>query len=293
MSSTEHGPGCLVLVATPIGNLGDLPPRAIEALRAAALVCCEDTRRTGKLLQHAGIRAERLAVTNEHTEHARIAEVLDVLASGRDVAVVTDAGTPGISDPGERLVRAVVAAGGVVSAVPGPAALVMALVVSGFDTTRFVFEGFLPRSGGDRTRRLAEVAAEPRTVVLYEAPHRIERTVADLATVCGAERPVLLARELTKLHEELWRGSLADAAARLAEVGPRGEYVVVLAGAPPEGPADDDRITAALREAMARGDTRKAAIATVTASLGVSKRRVFDIATALPRAPRIDEDTHE
>lgn len=288
----ERGPGRLVLVATPIGNLGDLPPRAVDALRSAALVCCEDTRRTGKLLQHAGVRAERLAVTNEHTEHARIAEVLDVLASGRDVAVVTDAGTPGISDPGERLVRAVVGAGGIVSAVPGPAALVMALVVSGFDTTRFVFEGFLPRSGGDRSRRLADVASEPRTVVLYEAPHRIERTITDLAAVCGADRPVLLARELTKLHEELWRGTLAEAAARMTEVGPRGEYVVVLAGAPPEGPADDDRIRAELVHEMDRGHTRKAAVATVTASLGVSKRRAFDIATALPRRPVVDPDQH-
>jgi len=171
--------GTLVLVATPIGNLGDLPPRAVEVLRGVALVCCEDTRRTGKLLHHAGVSA-RMAVANEHTEAARVAEVVEMLGAGHDVALVTDAGTPGISDPGERLVRAVVDAGFAVSAVPGPAALVMALVVSGLDTTRFVFEGFLPRSGGERTSRLAEVAAERRTVVLYEAPHRVVRTVADL-----------------------------------------------------------------------------------------------------------------
>ena len=150
--------GRLVLVSTPIGNLGDLPPRAVEALRAATLICCEDTRRTGRLLQHAGVTGVRMAVANEHTEAARTGQVLDVLGAGDDVALVTDAGTPGISDPGWRLVTAVVDAGFEVTAVPGPVALVMALVVSGLDTTRFAFEGFLPRSGRERTTRLGEVA---------------------------------------------------------------------------------------------------------------------------------------
>lgn len=277
------GTGTLVLVATPIGNLGDLPPRAVEALRTASLICCEDTRRTGKLLQHAGISGVRMAVANEHTERDRVDQVLRLLEAGDDVAFVSDAGTPGISDPGERLVRAVVERGHRVSAVPGPAALVMALVVSGFDTTRFVFEGFVPRSGSDRTRRLAEVAAERRTTVLYEAPHRVARTVADLIAQCGPDRKVALARELTKLHEEVWRGTLADAATHLAEREPRGEYVIVVEGAPADGPADDTAITAALVRAMDGGESRKAAIATVTAALGVSKRRVFDIATSLPR----------
>jgi 16S rRNA (cytidine1402-2'-O)-methyltransferase len=274
--------GRLVLVATPIGNLGDLSPRAADALRHATLVCCEDTRRTGKLLHHAGISA-RMAVANEHTESARAAEVIDVIAAGGDVALVSDAGTPGISDPGERLVRAVLAAGHEVTAVPGPAALVMALVVSGFDTTRFVFEGFLPRSGGDRAARLAEIAAERRTTVLYEAPHRIARTIDDLHSACGAERPVALARELTKLHEEVWRGSLAAAVDHLGRVEPRGEYVVVLAGAAPAPAADDDAIRAALVAAVAGGATRRDAVATVTAALGVARRRVFDLATTLPR----------
>ena len=279
--------GRLVLVATPIGNLGDLAPRAIEALRGAALICCEDTRRTGKLLQHAGVRV-RMAVTNDHTEHARVAEVLDLLAGGLDVALVSDAGTPGISDPGERLARAVIDAGFVVSAVPGPAALVMALVVSGFDTTRFVFEGFVPRSGIDRSRRLDDIAAERRTVVLYEAPHRVLRTITDLAQRCGPDRRVALARELTKLHEEVWRGTLIEAATHLVEREPRGEYVVVIDSAPPPADADETAITAALTQEISGGATRKAAVATVTASLGAQKRRVFDIATSLPRyeAPR-------
>lgn len=285
MSDRHQAPiaGQLILVATPIGNLGDLSPRAVEVLGAATLVCCEDTRRTGRLLQHAGIRGARLAVTNDHTEHVRIDEMLQVLADGGIVAVVSDAGTPGISDPGERLVRAAVAAGHTVSAVPGPSALVMALVVSGFDTTRFVFEGFLPRTGADRSQRLADIAADRRTTVVYEAPHRIVRTVGDLAATCGPERRVALTRELTKLHEEVWRGPLGDAVERVAAIEPRGEYVIVVEGAPPPGPADDAAIEAALVTAMADGADRKTAIATVMASLGVPKRRVYDIATSLPR----------
>jgi 16S rRNA (cytidine1402-2'-O)-methyltransferase len=271
----SSGIGTLWLVATPIGNLGDLPPRAVEVLTGAALVCCEDTRRTGRLLQHAGIRAERLAVANDHTETNRIAEVLDLLALGRDVAIVTDAGTPGISDPGERLVRAALDAGHPVSAVPGPAAAVMALVISGLPTARFVFEGFLPRSGRDRTERLADVAAEHRTVVLYEAPHRIERTLADLRAACGDGRRVAVARELTKLYEDVTRGTLGD-----IEIGtPRGEYVVVIEGAATEPvAADDDAIRTALRAELATGATKKDAIAAVSARLGVPRRSVYALA---------------
>ncbi len=276
--------GQLWLVSTPIGNLGDLPPRAVATLRACALICCEDTRHSGKLLSHAGVAGVRLAIANEHTEDARAAEVLELLAAGRDVAVLTDAGTPGISDPGARLVRAAIVAGHRVSAVPGPAALVMGLVLSGFDTTRFVFEGFLPRSGKDRKQRITDIASERRTIVLYEAPHRVQRTVADLLASCGGDRQIALARELTKLHEETWRGSLADAATHVAEHAPRGEYVLVIEGAR-EVVVDttDDAITDALRMALAAGADRRAAIATVTTSTGASKRRVYDLALTLPR----------
>jgi 16S rRNA (cytidine1402-2'-O)-methyltransferase len=277
--------GRLVLVSTPIGNLGDLSPRAVEAIRDAALVCCEDTRRSGRLLQHAGITGARLAVANEHTEAARSAQVIEVLDGGENVAVLTDAGTPGISDPGWRLVVAVLDAGHEVTAIPGPAALVMALVVSGLDTTRFVFEGFLPRTGRERAARLAEVAAEHRTIVLYEAPHRVARTVADLVAACGRGRRVVLARELTKLHEDVWRGTLGEAVEHLAGTAPRGEYVVVLAGADRPDPADvtDEQVREALRMALADGDDRRTAIATVVADLRVAKRRAYDIALTLPR----------
>lgn len=273
--------GTLWLVATPIGNLGDLPPRAVDVLASAALVCAEDTRRTGRLLQHAGIRARRLAVANEHTEHARIADVLAVLGDGLDVAVVSDAGTPGVSDPGERLVRAALDAGFTVSAVPGPAAAVTALVISGLPTARYVFEGFLPRSGRERTGRLAEVAAERRTVVLYEAPHRIVRTLADLAVVCGPDRPVAVCRELTKLYEEVVRGTLATVAEAIGE--PRGEYVIVLGGATEvRAEPDDGAIRAALETALAGGASRRDAAAAVAAELGVPKKTVYALATTLP-----------
>ena len=271
----------LVLVATPIGNLGDLSPRAVEVLAAAALVCCEDTRRSGRLLTHAGVHARRLRRLDEHTELAAIDDVIGVLASGESVAVVTDAGTPGISDPGARLVRAVIDAGYEVTSVPGPVALVMALVVSGLPTDRFVFEGFLPRSGRDRTTRLAEIAVERRTVVLYEAPHRVARTVTDLAGSCGGDRRVALCRELTKLHEEVWRGTLADAARHLAASEPLGEFVIVLDGAPSATPIDDDAVRTILRKYLAAGSSTKDAAVEVAALTGRARREVYELALSL------------
>jgi 16S rRNA (cytidine1402-2'-O)-methyltransferase len=274
---TQSGP-TLWLVATPIGNLADLPPRAVEVLSTAGLVCCEDTRRTGRLLQHAGIRAERLAVANEHTEVSRVADVLTMLEAGRDVAIVTDAGTPGISDPGERLVRAVLDAGYRVSAVPGPAAAVVALTISGLPTARFVFEGFLPRSGRQRHQRLAEVASEQRTVVLYEAPHRVVRTLADLADACGVDRQVAVCRELTKLYEEVVRGDLGS-----IDIGePRGEYVIVLGGAAQVEPESDEAtIRRAIEAELDAGATTRDAANAVSARLGVPKRTVYALATEI------------
>ena len=205
------------------------------------------------LLSRHGVSGGRLVVVNEHTELDRMPYVLELLGDGMTVAVVSDAGSPGISDPGERLVAAALDAGYEVSAIPGPSAVVMGLSISGLPTGRFVFEGFLPRSGSGRAERLAEVAGERRTIVLYEAPHRLARTLAELRDACGPERRVALARELTKLHEELWRGTLGEAVEHAAQVAPLGEYVIVLAGAPAEGPADDDTIRAALRERLAAG----------------------------------------
>ena len=273
------GAGTLWLVATPIGNLSDLTPHAVEVLGRVALVCCEDTRRTGRLLQHAGVRAARLAVANDHTEHHRIDDVLDVLASGGDVAVVTDAGTPGVSDPGERLVRAAIDAGHTVTAVPGPVAAVVALTISGLPTDRFVIDGFVPRSGRERRSHLAELAAERRTIVLYEAPHRIERTIADLAAALGPDRPVAVCRELTKLHEEVVRGTLGT-----IDLGtPRGEYVIVVGGRPDaQAPIGDDDVRSALRAELAAGASTKDAVTTVAAALGLPRNHVYDLATRSP-----------
>ena len=271
--------GILVLVATPIGNLGDLSPRAVATLQQSSLILCEDTRHSGKLLSHAGISGVRLAVCNEHTEADRGREVLSLLDAGETVTLITDAGTPGISDPGSRLVRVVLDAGHTVSAVPGPTAFIMALVISGLDTTRFVFEGFLPRSGRERATRLAAIAAEPRTVVIYEAPHRVERTVVDLAAACGGTRAVAVARELTKIYETVWRGSLDDAVTHLGATPPRGEYVIVLQGAPPRDEVTDAEIRSALHVALA-GHSRKDAVEAVVGQLDVPKRRVYDLALA-------------
>ncbi len=224
-----------------------------------------------------------MIVVNEHTESAVTARIVERIADGQTVAVVSDAGTPGISDPGERLVAAVVAAGFDVGSVPGPSAAIAALVTSGLPTGRFVFEGFLARKGSGRTARLTALAREPRTMVIYEAPHRIRRTIDDLISVMGASRRVVLARELTKLHEEMWRGALGAAAKHLSDVEPRGEYVIVLAGAPEPDEATDDDVRGALTARLATGSTRRDAATAVAAALGRSRRDVYAIALEVAR----------
>ena len=273
----------LVLVGTPIGNLGDLSPRAVEALAAADAICCEDTRRTGRLLQHAGVERRPLVIVNDHTEARAISGVLERLGRGERVAVVTDAGMPGISDPGERLVSAAVDAGHVVEVVPGPSAAVAALVTSGLATGRYTFEGFLPRKGSGRAERLAEISAERRTSVLYEAPHRLARTLADLAAACGGDRRVAVGRELTKLHEEVWRGSLDAAVAWVAGREPRGEVVVVLEGAPPPEPPGESEVEAGVRARLRQGASPRDAASAVAAELGVPRRWAYEVALRLRR----------
>jgi 16S rRNA (cytidine1402-2'-O)-methyltransferase len=277
----------LVLVGTPIGNLGDLAPRAVEALRDADVIAAEDTRRTRALLTHAGIRGgNRLRSVHAHNESARAADLVAAMTGGRTVAYVTDAGMPGISDPGEELVRACVEAGVPVEVVPGPSAALTALVLSGFPTARFVFEGFLPRKGRARAERLEAIAREPRTVVCFEAPGRVAATLTDLLGVCGPERGVAVARELTKLHEDVWRGALADAVVHVATAEPRGEYVLVLAPAPerPAAEVDDAALDAAIDEVLARGASARDAAAEVAGSLGVARRRAYDAAARRSRA---------
>lgn len=272
--------GRLVLVATPIGNLADLSPRAERALADADLLCCEDTRRTRQLLTHAGISGRALLSVHGHNEEARLKEVLARLRGGETVALVTDAGTPAVSDPGARLVAAAAGAGIEVTMVPGPSAALAALVVSGLPTDRFCFEGFLPRRGAERRRALESLRTERRTAVLYEAPPRLAATLADLVEACGRSRRVAVARELTKLHEEVWRGRLGAAAEEFAGREVRGELVVVLEGAPaPAGPGDDE-VRAALAAQLEAGDTLRDAASSVAAGLGVSRRRVYELGLA-------------
>jgi 16S rRNA (cytidine1402-2'-O)-methyltransferase len=232
VTAAAGGGGRLQVIATPIGNLGDLSPRAREALAAADLVACEDTRHTGLLLSRLGIKA-RLLSYHEHNERQRVPQLLAALAEGKTVALVTDAGTPLLSDPGFPLVRAAVAQGVAVEAIPGPSALLAALVVSGLPPLPFTFAGFPPQRPAKRRGFFARLATLPHTVVFYESPHRLAGSLADAASAFG-DRPAVMARELTKLHEETRRGTLAELAAALGGEPVRGEVVVVV------GPADRD-----------------------------------------------------
>jgi 16S rRNA (cytidine1402-2'-O)-methyltransferase len=270
--------GTLIVVGTPIGNLEDLSERARRVLRDLATVAAEDTRRTGRLLERVGGSA-RLVSFFEGNERERLPGILGLLRGGQDVGLVTDAGMPTISDPGFRLVAACVDAGIPVEVVPGPSAAIAALAVSGLPTDRFVFEGFLPRTGGARRDRLAALASEPRTAVLFESSRRVSRTIADLLDACG-DRRVAICRELTKLHEEVRRGTVAELVVRYG-AAPKGEVTLVLApgavGGGRAGPADD-----ALRElAEALGSRRAASLA--ARLTGLPRNRLY---AAITRARR-------
>jgi 16S rRNA (cytidine1402-2'-O)-methyltransferase len=232
---TNAAPGRLYVVATPIGNLGDLSPRACTVLSECALVAAEDTRHTGTLLKAVGVKTPMLSL-HDHNEGQRAPDLIARLRGGASIALVSDAGTPAISDPGYELVRAAAAAGIDVIAVPGPCAAVAALSIGAQPTDRFCFEGFLPARGSARRARLQALAGEPRTLVFYESPHRVVATLEDCATAFGAARAATVAREITKLHETTYRGSLAELAARAAADADfaRGEIVLIIGGAPDE-----------------------------------------------------------
>lgn len=234
-------PGILYVVATPIGNRADITERARETLQRVDLIAAEDTRHSGQFLAQMGVARPLIAV-HDHNESQRIDEILATLSRGASVALISDAGTPLISDPGYRLVAAVAAAGITVVAVPGACAAIAALSVAGLPTDRFVFEGFLPPKSAARRARLLELVTEPRTLVFYEAPHRVRDTLEDLSAVFGGERPVALARELTKLHEQIYRGSLSallDKSAVDTNMS-RGEAVLVVGGAAASPEAGED-----------------------------------------------------
>jgi 16S rRNA (cytidine1402-2'-O)-methyltransferase len=267
--------GTLWLVGTPIGNLEDMTERARRTLAAADVIACEDTRRTRGLLSHLGIKAPRLVTFYEGNEQRRVPELLEHLRAGRDVALVTDAGMPAVSDPGYRLVSACVKEGIHVDVAPGPSAAVAGLVLSGLPTDRFAFEGFLPRKGGERRTRLALLAREPRTTVLFESPRRVATLLAEAREALGDRRAAVV-RELTKAHQEVLRGSLSELARTLGDREVRGEVVVVIeGGAESEEAPSDDALAAEARELLARGARKREAAATVARHRGVSARRVY------------------
>ncbi len=276
-------PGTLWIVATPIGNLEDWSPRAQRLLGEVDLVLCEDTRHSGRLLAAFGIQA-RLAALHEHNEERATPALVARLAAGEDMALVSDAGTPLLSDPGFRLVRAAAAAGVTVSPVPGPSAVLAALSVAGLPTDRFAFEGFLPARSAARRARLQALVEESRTLVFFEAGNRVAAMLADAAAVLDPSRAVTVARELTKLHETLYRGSLAELAERLAADADasRGELVVVIAGAEPATTGEgDEALLAQLLPALLEELPPSRAVKIAAKLTGVPRQRAYDLALKL------------
>jgi len=274
-------PGTLYVVATPIGNLDDISARARDVLRKAVVVAAEDTRRAGQLLTHLGLK-NRLLSLHEHNEKARVDEVLATLTSGGDVALISDAGTPLISDPGYRIVARVRADALPVSPIPGCCAAIAALSVSGLPTDRFRFEGFLPARPVARRNRLKVLANVPETLILYESVHRIADVLADIETIVGTERPVTLARELTKRYETIYRGTVAEVRAQLAADpgGGKGEFTLIIAGAPEQqatAPHELERVITILLQSVSASQAAGLA-AEIT---GVKKREAYQLATRL------------
>lgn len=278
--------GTLVLAGTPIGDVADAPPRLATELESADVVAAEDTRRLRRLTQALGVQVGGRVVSYfEGNESARTPELVEALAGGARVLLVTDAGMPSVSDPGYRLVAAAVEKDIRVTAVPGPSAVLTALALSGLPVDRFCFEGFLPRKAGERLSRLREVAEDRRTLVYFEAPHRIDDTLVAMAEAFGEERRAAVCRELTKTYEEIKRGSLKELAEWAAD-GVRGEITVVVEGAPEKSPGDlgPDELVRRVRVREEAGERRKEAIAAVAADAGVPKRDVFDAVVAAKNA---------
>jgi 16S rRNA (cytidine1402-2'-O)-methyltransferase len=271
----------LYLVGTPIGNLGDMTIRGLDVLKGVDTIAAEDTRHTGKLLHHFEIKTPQISY-HQHNEQQRIPDLIARLQSGQSIALVTDAGMPGISDPGYLLVSACVAAGIRVIPIPGVTAVITAVSASGLPSDRFVFEGFLPAKGQERKDRLQSVEGDSRTLVFYESPHRLRQTLADFAETFGIDRQIVLGRELTKLHEEFWRGEIGAAIEHYTNVEPQGEYAIVLAGAAVSHPTiSDEAIDRALIELMLTGTSRSQASRIVAEQISQSRRYVYQLALAI------------
>lgn len=278
----------LYLVGTPIGNLEDMTFRGVRILQSVDAIAAEDTRHTGKLLQHFQITTPQISY-HEHNQQQRIPELIAKLQQGKSIALVTDAGMPSISDPGYLLVKACAEAGITVIPIPGATASITALSAAGLPTDRFVFEGFLPTKGKERRQRLEELRTETRTVIFYEAPHRVRDSLKDLAAVLGVERQIVLARELTKMHEEFWRGTIAEAIAYYNQKEPQGEYTLVVAGSSPETPVITETVLKEeLQALLAEGMTRSQASQHLSQVTSLPRRQIYQLALELGDRSRIE-----
>ena len=274
--------GTLYVVGTPIGNLEDMTFRAVRTLQLVDAIAAEDTRHTGKLLEHFQIKTPQISY-HAHNRNERLPELLSQLSEGKSIALVTDAGVPGISDPGYELVKACVEAGIQVVPIPGANAAITALSAAGLPTDRFAFEGFLPASGKERKMRLESLQAESRTLIVYEAPHRIRTTLQDLAECLGKERDIALARELTKLHEEFWRGTIEQALAYYTQHEPKGEFTLIVAGAELEMPVlSEEALKEELQKIMDEGVSRSQASRQLAQLTKLPRRQLYQLALSLP-----------
>ncbi len=274
-------PGTLYIVGTPIGNLEDMTFRAVRILQNVDLIAAEDTRHTGKLLQHFQVKTPQISY-HDHNRFQRLGELLEKLHQGKTIALVTDAGMPGISDPGYELVKACAQENINIIPIPGVSASITGLSVSGLPTDRFIFEGFLPTKAKERQAKLEEFTRESRTIILYEAPHRVRQTLQDFVESLGSEREIVLARELTKLHEEIWRGVVGDALLYYKEKEPKGEYTIILGGVA-EIPLilSEDALKAELQELLKQGLTRSQATRQLSQQTSLPRRQLYQLSLTL------------
>ncbi|MFO5491261.1 MAG: 16S rRNA (cytidine(1402)-2'-O)-methyltransferase [Cuspidothrix sp.] len=278
---TEPKPGTLYIVATPIGNLEDMTFRAVRILQAVDMIAAEDTRHTGRLLQHFQVKTPQISY-HEHNSNSRIPELLEYLQYGKAIALVSDAGMPGISDPGYELIKACIDEGITVVPIPGASAVITALSAAGLPTDKFIFDGFLPSKRQQRKEYLESLQSESRTLVFYESPHRFRYNLADLETVLGSDRSIVIARELTKLYEEFWRGTIGEAIADYQQREPQGEYTLLVAGTSSSQPQlTETELKTELLQIMQDGISRSQASRQLAKDTGLSRRYLYQLALAI------------
>jgi 16S rRNA (cytidine1402-2'-O)-methyltransferase len=286
----EIKPGTLYIVGTPIGNLEDMTFRAIQILQNVDLIAAEDTRHTGKLLQHFQIKTPQISY-HEHNSSSRVPELLEKLTAGNAIALVSDAGMPGISDPGYELIKACIDSSILVIPIPGVSAVITALSASGLPTDKFVFEGFLPPKSHQRREQLEVLKTETHTLIFYESPHRLRATLQDFAEVLGMERKIVLGRELTKFYEQFWRGTIGDACKYYQEKEPQGEFTIVVAGLEANKPQlSDEEIVGELKKIMSQKVSRSQASRQLANLTSINRRYIYQIALAIEL---VDADTEE